>query len=118
MGKNKAKSTSDPFDQVEKHFQEKYFGGKDKSSDDFGNDFRPFGGFTKGDAEKIKNKGTLMGIVYDFKYLLLGGFTFFTVGSVLVIVYKKNQEKRRIDAVEMAKGGKGIVSKLLPLNPV
>jgi hypothetical protein len=98
---------------VDKFFNEKYFGGRiDEISS--GSNFKAFSDLGQKDAAK----GSAFKILYDLRFILAGGFVLFTVGSLGEIVYIKNKEKKKVAVMSTLKEGKGILTTLTPLNPV
>lgn len=98
---------------VDKFFNEKYFGGKvDEVNSRAG--FKAFSDLEQKDV----TGGSAFKILYDLRYALVGGFALFTVGTLGEIVYKKNKEKKKVSAMGTLREGKGLLTTLTPLNPV
>ena len=55
-------------------------------------------------------------VLYDFKYLIITGFILFNIFIIGNLLIKQNQEKVKVEDLSIVKEGKGIKSKLLPLN--
>lgn len=55
-------------------------------------------------------------VLYDFKYLILLGFVMFNLMIVGNFVITNNQDKTKVQQNEVVKQGKGLKTKILPLN--
>ena len=103
---------------MDKYFANKYFGGQDRVTQSSHEEIlKSFGEHEKTSPSSLTNKGLFANVLYDFRYILLGGFLVFSISSVGAVIYEKNKEKKRIDKQEVMKEGKGVIIKLLPLNP-
>jgi hypothetical protein len=55
-------------------------------------------------------------VLYDFKYLIISGFILFNIFIIGNLLIRQNQEKAEVEALSRVNQGKGIKTKLLPLN--
>lgn len=72
----------------------------------------------KDELKYSSNRHILFKVLYDFRYLLLVGFilcNIFIIGQVFI---EANQEKTKVQKTDMVTEGKGLKTKMLPLNPV
>jgi len=115
--RSRSKKGADVLEDVEKFFNEKYFGGR-INENNLGQNFRAFSDIENKIEPGKKGGSVAFKVLYDFRYALAIGFGLFTVGSVGEIIYRKNKEKRKISSMTTIKEGKGILTTLTPLNPV
>ena len=110
--KTSMKNSENKIDMVDQYFQEKYFSDKNKSLTE---QFKPFS--TIKNTDSTKNPNAVLGVLYDFKFLILGTFVLFNLASFGSVLYTFNKEKARIDDMNKVREGKGVIAKLTPFNP-
>ena len=114
--KTKRKQTDEAED-LANYFKGKYFGQSNRS-DNSTAQFQTFGELSHTLPKSLENSSVISKIVYDFRFLMAGGFLALSIATFVGVLYETNKEKKKIKKMNTFREGKGIIMKLTPLNPV
>lgn len=97
----------------------KYFSEKCRSKEEGNSDtvFRPYSTVMGGKNPAVEQKGGVFDLLYDFRYPIIFGFAALNFWIFAELVYEANRDKNRVKRLEIFSEGKGIVTRLTPLNP-